>query len=83
MKLSTINQIIQAIVDKANKETNPHYKDQLIRIANGTTIYLKTVLICEDGDIDSAIEYFWGTHTEDEYKDWLTSVTKGEENGNN
>ena len=80
MKLSTINQIVQAITDEADKTAELAHKEQDPRIANEATIYLKTALICEVKGIDEAMKYFWGSHSEDEYKEWLTSVTKGEEN---
>ena len=79
MKLSTINQVVQAIVDEADKTNQLTHKVQFTRIANEATIYFKTALFCEDRGIDEAMKYFWGTHTEDEYKEWLTSVTKGED----
>lgn len=80
MKLSTINQIVQAITDEADKTSELTHKEQYPRIANEATIYLKTALICDVKGIDEAMRYFWGSHSEDEYKEWLTSVTKGEEN---
>lgn len=79
MKFSTINQVVQAIVDKADKTTKLNRKSPFTIMANEATIYLKTALICEDKGIDEAMKYFWGTHHEEEYKEWLTHVTKGEE----
>lgn len=79
MKLSTINQIVQSIVDEADKTATLAHKEQYPRIANEATIYLKTALFCEDRGIDEAMKYFWGTHTDDEYKEWLTPATEGED----
>lgn len=94
MKLTTINQIVQAILDegvamgKAAAEgvedsKKPRvYNDMLEkhrRVANEATIYLKTALICEDRGIDKAMEYLEGTHTADEYAEYLTSVVDPKE----
>ena len=66
MKLSTINQIVEGILEKGGDKAKP--------VANEATIYLKTALICEHSGIDEAMKYFTSTHSEDEYKEWLTSV---------
>lgn len=75
MKLSTINQIVEAILDM-------EYGDNKVvagRIANEATIYLKTAMICESNGIDKAMEYFTGTHSEDEYQEFRTGVIGGDE----
>lgn len=50
-----------------------------IKIANEAVIYYKTSMICEDKGIDKAMEYFTGTHSEDEYQEFRTSTTLGGE----
>ena len=66
MKLSTINLIVESILEQGG--------DKAKVVANEATIYLKTALICEQAGIDEAIKYFTGTHSEDEYKEWQTSI---------
>lgn len=83
IKLSTINQIVEAILDDgfkaAYKEDNDRISqdilDKAYRVANEATIYLKTALICEDRGIDEAMQYFNGTHSEDECEEFRTSMT--------
>lgn len=76
MKLSTINQIVEAILAeyKGNDDRETYNK-----VANEATIYLKTALICEIDGIDKAMEYFKGCHSEDEYQEFRTSITWGGE----
>lgn len=78
MKLSTINLIVESILEEAD---TPSEKQRLIPIANEATIYLKTALICESQGIDKAMAYFKGNHTMDEYKEFRTEVVLGENNG--
>ena len=52
MKLSTINQIVEAILEMEDGDI----KITTERIANEATIYLKTALICENTGIDEAME---------------------------
>ena len=68
MKLSTINQIVEAILEDGEN-----------KIANEAVILYKTAMICEDKGIDKAMEYFTGTHNEDEYQEFRTSTTWGGE----
>ena len=68
MKLTTINQIIESILSRNGDSI------KLERSANEATIILKTAMICEDKGIEEAMKYYNGTHTEDEYKDFRTSV---------
>ena len=71
MKLSTINQILEAILaEYKGKDT----KEISNVIANEAVIYLKTALICEDEGIDKAMEYFNGWHSQDEYQEFRTGV---------
>lgn len=51
-------------------------KDYL-RIANEAVIYYKTAMICESKGIDKAMEYFTGTHSEDEFQEFRTSIVAG------
>lgn len=41
-----------------------------IRKANEAVIYYKTAMICEAEGIDKAMEYFTGTHNEDEWQEF-------------
>ena len=78
MKLSTINLIVESILEEAD---TPSERQRLIPIANEATIYLKTALICESQGIDKAMAYFHGNHTMDEYKEFRTEMVKGKNNG--
>ena len=71
MKLSTINLIVESILEDAE---TPSEKQRVIPIANEATIYLKTALICDLQGIDKAMGYFHGNHTMDEYKEFRTEV---------
>lgn len=83
MKLSTINQIVEAILAQTKSDIKLVHEDvreaTFKRLANEATIILKTAMICESNGIDEAMEYYNGTHTEDEYQEFRTSV----ENSNN
>lgn len=68
MKLSTINQIVEAILSQDED------KAKLKCMANEATIILKTAMICEARGIDEAMKYYNGTHSEDEYQEYRTSV---------
>lgn len=71
IKVSTIKQIVEAILDQPTGD-----EDRLKIIANEAAIYYRTALICEDKGIDDAMAYFLGTHTEDEYQDFRTSLVE-------
>ena len=83
MKLSTINQIVERIIALTYSDIKLTHEDvreeTFKRLANEATIVLKTAMICESSGIDEAMKYYNGTHTEDEYKEFRTSV----ENSNN
>lgn len=104
IKLSTINQIVEAILEDGEHDIDleiqgwkkrlgvipvkPEQEESMrellrkdyIRNANEAVIYYKTAMICEDKGIDKAMEYFTGTHSEDEYQEFRTSTTwEGEE----
>jgi len=49
-------------------------KAKLSRRANEATIILKTAMICEYSGIDEAMKYYSGTHSEDEYQEFRTSI---------
>lgn len=74
IEVSTIKQIVEAILDQPTSD-----EDRLKIIANEAAIYYRTAIICEDRGIDDAMAYFTGTHTEDEYQDFRTSMVGGEE----
>ena len=78
LKLTTINQIVEAILSQAQSDIKlPHEdvrKATLRRMANEATIILKTAMICEARGIDEAMKYYNGTHSEDEYQEYRTSV---------
>ena len=73
IKLSTINQIVEAILEEVGEKSNGRM------IANEAVIYYKTAMICEDKGINKAMEYFMGTHNEDEFQEFRTSMTIGGE----
>ena len=78
MKLSTINQIVEAILAQAKSDIKlPHEdvrEETFKRLANEATIILKTALFCEDKGIDEAMKYYNGTHSENEYQEYRTGV---------
>ena len=69
LKLSTINQKVEAIIAET-----PGSKQTKEMRANSAVIVLKTAMICEDEGIDKAMEYYSGTHTLDEFQEFRTSV---------
>ena len=93
IKLSTINQIVEAIIAEGEAKweidvkpavnpelyTKDDYMQERYRIANEAVIYYKTAMICEDKGIGKAMEYFMGTHGEDEFQEFRTSVVAGGE----
>lgn len=80
MKLSTINQIVEAILSQIKSDIKLIHEDvreaTFKRMANEATIILKTALICEDKGIDEAMKYYNGTHTDSEYQDFMTNVVR-------
>ena len=65
MKLTTINQIVEGILDE----------DDMSRrrvVANEAVIYWKTFYIAENEGLDKAMEYLKGSHSEDEYQEFRT-----------
>ena len=78
MKLSTINQIVEAILSQTKSDIKLVHEDvreaTFKRMANEATIILKTAMICEARGIDEAMKYYNGTHSVDEYQEYRTSV---------
>ena len=70
IKLSTINQIVEAIIAEAPGKNHKKV------LANEAVIYYKTAMICEKKGIEEAMEYFTGTHDADEYQKFRTSMVK-------
>ena len=68
LKLTTINHIVESILAQDDDKT------KLERRANEATIILKTAMICEYSGIDEAMKYYNGTHSEDEYQEFRTSM---------
>ena len=78
MKLSTINQIVEAILAQTKSNIKLVHEDvreaTFKRMANEATIILKTAMICEARGIDEAMKYYNGTHSENEYQEYRTGV---------
>lgn len=68
LKLTTVNLIVESILGQDGD------KAKLKRNANEATIILKTAMICEARGINEAMKYYNGTHSEDEYQEYRTSV---------
>lgn len=89
MKLSTINLLVEGVLEAAQKRYEAILKDGGVVVekvrkerakklaekeVNALCIGLKAVSICEMSDIDTALAYYEGTHTEDEFQEFRTSV---------
>lgn len=82
MKVSTINQIVEAIIQRGfaeayiepDKDKAEAIKKGSVEVANEAAIYLMTALICDLDGIDKAMKYFCGPHKDDEYTQFLTEV---------
>ena len=78
MKLSTINQIVEAILAQTKSGIKLVHEDvreaTFKRMANEATIILKTAMICEARGIDEAMKYYNGTHSVDEYQEYRTGI---------
>lgn len=68
LKLTTVNLIVESILGQDGDKTKLKCR------ANEATIILKTAMICEARGIDEAMEYYDGTHSENEYQEFRTSV---------
>ena len=73
MKLSIINQIVEAILSQNGN------KAKLERSANEVTIALKMAMICESRGIEEAMDYYDKTHGPYEYLEYRTNVTKSDD----
>lgn len=75
LSFTTINQIVEAILSQAQSDIKLPHEDvreaTFKRMANEATIILKTAMICDNRGIDEAMEYYIGTHSEIEYKDFI------------
>ena len=69
MKFSTINQVVESLLE--DKTFN---YDKRKVIANEAVIYWKTFYIAENQSPEEAMEYFTGTHREDEYQEFRTFI---------
>ncbi len=65
---ATITQVVDAILSRFGEREPENSKT----VANEATIYLKMAIICERRGIDKAMEYFMGTHQDDEYLEYMT-----------
>lgn len=78
MKLSTISQIVEAILAQTKSDIKLVHEDvreaTFKRMANEATIILKTAMICEARGIEEAMNYYNGVHSPNEYQDFRTSV---------
>ena len=78
IKLSTINQIVEAILSQTKSDIKLPHEDvreaTFKRMANEATIILKTAMICEARGIDEAMKYYNGTHSVDEYQEYRTGI---------
>lgn len=68
LSLVTVNQIVESILAQDGDKTKLKCR------ANEATIILKTAMICEHRGIDEAMKYYDGTHSEEEYQEYRTSV---------
>lgn len=98
MKLTTINLLVEGVLESSQKRNEDILKVNGVIVedvrkakakklaeeeANSLCIALKAASICEISGIDAAINYYEGTHTEDEFQEFRTSVISPEEGVNN
>ena len=89
MKLTTINLLVEGVLETAQKRYEAILKDggvivekvrkeRAMKLAedevNALCISLKAASICELSGIDAALDYYEGTHTDDELQEFRTSV---------
>ena len=89
MKLSTINLLVEGVLETAQKRYEAILKDGGVVVekvrkerakklaeeeVNTLCIGLKAASICEMSGIDTALAYYEGVHTEDEFQEFRTSV---------
>lgn len=73
MKLSTINFIVESILEEGGPEAEKR--------ANEATILLKTTMFCDLDGQEAAAKYYYGPHSEDEYQEFRTGVILPDESG--
>ena len=74
MKFSTINQVVQSLLEDKTFNYDKQYKSKRKTIANEAVIYWKTFYIAENQSVEEAMKYFTGTHREDEYQEFRTFI---------
>ena len=72
LKLSTINQLTEGILEEAPGEENKKV------LANELVIYAKMFMIAEARGVREALDYYFGTHDDGEYLEFRTAVVKPE-----
>lgn len=89
MRLSTINLVVEIVLQSSTERHKKHLiergisddailnrdaQEMAIQEANSVCIALKTACLCEMEGIDEAMRYYEGSHSSDEYVEYLTSV---------
>ena len=74
MKISTINQIVESILSQAQSDVKLSHEDVREATFKRMSNEAKTAMICATRGIDEAMKYYDGTHSEDEYQEYRTSV---------
>ena len=89
MKLSTINLLVEGVLESSQKRNEDILKANGVIVedvrkekakklayeeVNSLCIALKAASICEISGIDAALDYYEGTHTEDEFQEFRTSI---------
>lgn len=89
LRLSTINLLVEGVLETAQKRYEAILKDNGVVVekvrknkakklaeeeVNSLCIVLKAASICELSNIDNALDYYEGTHTEDEFQEFRTSI---------
>lgn len=89
MRLTTINLLVEGVLETAQKRYEVFLEDNGVTMkkyakerakkmaeeeVNSMFIVLKAAQICETSGIDAALDYYEGTHTEDEFQEFRTSV---------
>ena len=89
IKLSTINLLVEGVLDSAQKRYEVILKDSGLVVekirkerakklaeneVNALCISLKAASICEISGIDAALDYYEGAHTDDEFQEFRTGV---------
>lgn len=89
MKLSTINLLVEGVLESSQKRNEDILKANGVIVedvrkakakklaeeeVNSLCIALKAASICEISGIDAAIDYYEGTHTENEFQEFRTSI---------